>query len=67
MQSEEFNQLKNHYLNAPDCVFSTYDKHPRQRMKSFYQKVREINRRYRVETPEETQRRMFGVDIEPEV
>lgn len=58
MDKSEFEELKQHYLSMPNCAIPSYDKSPKRKMSMFYDKVRQINRRRRVETPEETARRM---------
>lgn len=44
----------------PDSMMSSFDKSDRRKMSMFYDKVRQINRNRKIETPDETHRRMFG-------
>jgi hypothetical protein len=58
MKNEEFQELKKYYLSMPDCMISSYDKSDRRKMSMLYKEVKRINRNRRIESPNETLRRL---------
>lgn len=60
MDNDEFNELKEFYLNKPDSMVSGYDKSDKARMSSFYRKVREINWRLSCDASRESYDDNFG-------
>jgi len=59
MERNEFEALKNYHLSMPDCMISSFDKSDKRKMSMFYDKVRQINRNRKIETPDETHRRLY--------